>query len=58
MAECIIHQTYNGKRVACFLLQYTEDGLMGVSLGSGVWPEGSSLGVAKGSSTTKLLGTE
>lgn len=53
MAECIIHQTYNGKRVACLLLQYTEDGLTGVSLGSGVWPESSSLGVAKGSSTTK-----
>ena len=53
MAEWRIHQTYNGKRVACLLLQYTEDGLTGVSLGLGVWPQSSSLGVAKGSSTTK-----
>ena len=53
MAEWRIHQTYNGKRVPCLLLQYTEDGLTGVSLGLGVWPQSSSLGVAKGSSTTK-----
>ena len=49
MAEWRIHQTYNGKRVACLLLQYTEDGLTGVSLGLGVWPQSSSLGSCENS---------
>lgn len=57
VAECIIHQTYNGKRVACLLLQYTEGWVDGCFVRSECGLRVPAQ-VAKGSSTTKLLGTE
>lgn len=60
VAECIDSSDVTMESVSPAYSSSTQRWVdVSVSLGSGVWPEGSSLGVAKGSSTTKpLLGTE